>query len=75
MKQYCRYCYLCCEGDAYYCAEKGKILSESQLIRANNCSYYQYCGIDIITGKDHVERHVINKADNGSEQIRMEVSE
>lgn len=75
MKQYCRYCYLCCDGDAYYCTEKAKILSESQLLRANNCPHYAYCGIDIITGKDHVERHVINKADNGSEQIKMEMSE
>lgn len=72
MKQYCRYCYLCCDGDAYYCTEKAKILSESQLLRPNNCPHYGYCGIDIITGKVHVERHTNTKVDNGSEQIKLD---
>ena len=53
MKQYCRYCGFACEGDAYYCTEKNKILSESTLRRTNHCKSYGDCGMDLITGKDH----------------------
>lgn len=72
MKQYCRYCGSCFEGDAFYCSALEKVLSESSLKRANNCPEYGDCGIDVITGKKHVERRKSNKADNSPVQIRIE---
>lgn len=53
MKQYCRYCGFCSEGDVYYCSAKSKVLPASALIRPNNCNDYGDCGIDIVTGKEH----------------------
>ena len=70
MKQYCRYCGNCIEGDCFYCTEKEKVLSDSSITRPNNCKDYGYCGIDLITGKDHVIKERKEKVNEG-EQIRL----
>lgn len=58
MKQYCRYCGLCCEVDGgYYCNEKEQLMTESEIKRANNCKYYGYTDVgDVITGKQYKPR-------------------
>ena len=53
MKQYCRYCVYCIENDTYYCMSKQKQLSKNSIRVVNNCPEYDYCGEDIITGKEH----------------------
>lgn len=76
MKQYCRYCGSCFEGDAFYCSAMEKIISESTLKRANNCPEYVDCGIDVITGKERSARNArarVPKTDNGSVQIGLEI--
>ena len=52
MKQYCRYCGFCSEVDSgYYCGEHKKLMSESQIKRANNCKEYGYTDVgDVISG-------------------------
>ena len=52
MKQYCRYCGFCSEVDSvYYCGEHEKLMSESQIKRANNCKEYGYTDVgDVISG-------------------------
>lgn len=57
MKQYCRYCARCFEGDTFYCGERDKVLSESQIKRANNCKDFALSDLgDIITGKQYQPR-------------------
>ena len=72
MRQYCRYCAFCFEGDVYFCDVFDKPLTDLALKNANNCHAYGYCGIDVITGKEHVERRKLNITDNESVQIRMD---
>jgi biotin synthase-like enzyme len=52
MKQYCRYCGFCFEVDSgYYCGAHEKLMSESQIKRANNCKEYGYTDVvDVISG-------------------------
>ena len=52
MKQYCRYCGFCSEVDSgYYCGEHKKLMSESQIKRANNCKEYGDTDVgDVISG-------------------------
>lgn len=57
MKQYCRYCAHCFEGDAYYCNERDTVLSEAKIKRANQCNDYIYSDLgDILTGKQYQPR-------------------
>ena len=58
MKQYCRYCGFCSEVDGgYYCGEREKLMSESQIKRANNCKDYGYTDVgDVISGKQYHPR-------------------
>lgn len=69
MKQYCRYCGSCSEGDCYYCSAKNKVLIASEIIRPNNCKDYGYCGMDVITGNVHEIKEHKEKVNDG-EQIR-----
>ena len=52
MNQYCRYCGFCSEVDSgYYCGAHEKLMSESQIKRANNCKDYGYTDVgDVISG-------------------------
>ena len=57
MKQYCRYCAHCFEGDAYYCGEHKQVLSETQIKRANQCKDFALSDLgDILTGKQYQPR-------------------
>ena len=70
MKQYCRYCGSCCEGDCYYCSAKDKVLTEKEITKPNNCRDYGYCGMDIITGKVHKAKFRKEKSNDG-EQLQI----
>ena len=49
MNQYCRYCGFCSEVDSgYYCGEHEKLMSESQIKRANNCKDYGYTDVGAV---------------------------
>ncbi len=52
MKQYCRYCVHCFEGDGYCCSAKERYMSEEQIKRANNCPDF-ILSEDIITGREY----------------------
>lgn len=47
MKQYCRYCANCIYGDAVYCAEKQKTMSEETAKRVNQCKHFIFNEIDV----------------------------
>lgn len=54
MKQYCRYCAFCIEGDCYYCTNKGKVLSESYIKHTNTCKDFTLSELgDVITGRKY----------------------
>lgn len=55
MKQYCRYCAFCCEGDCYYCTVYDKTLNDEQIKRSNKCKEFAQTD-DIITGKIYKPR-------------------
>ena len=70
MKQYCRYCAHCIEGDCYYCTDHEKVLTEAQIKRENRCADFALSDLgDIITGRQYAPRAPREKLD----QIRMEV--
>ena len=75
MKQYCRYCGFCCEVDSgYYCGEHEKLMSESQIKRANNCKDYGYTDVgDVISGGQYHTRtlRTPRKDENVSELYRQ----
>lgn len=75
MKQYCRYCAFCIETDGYYCTDHCRFIADSSIKSANNCKEFAYCGMDIITGKDHEPKDYQQRRrkTNDGEQIRMEV--
>lgn len=56
MKQYCRYCGSCVYGDVPYCEVKDKVLTESYIKRENHCKTFEFCNIDVITGKEYAPR-------------------
>lgn len=56
MKQYCRYCANCIYGDIPYCDIKKQTMNEAYIKRVNNCKDYNFCNIDVISGKDYSPR-------------------
>ena len=70
MKQYCRYCAFCFEGDTFYCSEHDKVLSESAIKRQNKCKDFAFHVEDVLTGRQYKPRR--EKREDG-EQISMEV--
>lgn len=57
MKQYCRYCAFCFEGDGYHCSDKDTCLSERQIKRANTCKNFALSELgDVVTGKAYKPR-------------------
>ena len=57
MKQYCRYCAHCFEGDAYYCAEHEHVLSAAQIKMVNQCKDFALSDLgDVITGNQYQPR-------------------
>ena len=56
-KQYCRYCAFCIDGDALYCTNFDKILTEAQIKRPNKCKDFALSELgDIETGKPYQPR-------------------
>lgn len=60
MKQYCRYCAFCFDGDGYGCSnEKSKrhmtYMSDAQIRRVNRCPYFELAD-DVITGREYCPR-------------------
>lgn len=66
MKQYCRYCAHCFEGDVLYCGEHEKVLSEPQIKRANRCKDFALSDLgDVLTGKKYQPRDTENRRIKG----------
>ncbi len=42
MKQYCRYCIWCIDGDAIWCEKLIKIMSEAAAKRVNKCKDFEF---------------------------------
>lgn len=55
MRQYCRYCVHCIEGDTFFCTDDERTMSEEEIKRANNCSNFMLTE-DIITGREYTPR-------------------
>ena len=57
MRQYCRYCVYCAEGDGYVCTGKKRPrqLTEEQIKRPNRCKAFQLTD-DVITGREYQPR-------------------
>jgi len=73
MNQYCRYCAFCCHGDVYYCGEHKKVLSKSQVKRANKCKEYAQSDLgDVDSGRKYQPREIRKK---NYLQMRLEVKE
>ena len=71
-KQYCRYCAFCHDGDAFYCGEHEKVLSEAYIKTPNRCPDYVMSDLgDVETGRKYQPRREKPKED--VEQMRMEV--
>lgn len=71
MKQYCRYCAFCFEGDVFFCGEHDKVLSERSIKRENHCSDFVLSELgDVESGRQYKPRK--EKREDG-EQISMEV--
>lgn len=66
MKQYCRYCAHCFEGDTFFCGEHDEVLSEAKIKRANQCKDYAYSTLgDVLTGKQYQPQDAGNKRVKG----------
>ena len=55
MRQYCRYCVHCIEGDVFFCTYGEHTMSEAEIKRANNCLNFMLTE-DIITGREYIPR-------------------
>lgn len=62
MKQYCRYCAFCFEGDVFYCSVKEIVLSENKIKRANKCKEFAFINIDVISGEEY-KPHIRQKVE------------
>ena len=63
MKNYCRYCGHCIDPgiNEYYCTEHEKFLAAATITSTTSCRDYGYCGVDVITGKDHKLRRSLRR--------------
>ena len=62
MKQYCRHCAFCINGDCYYCTCKNKVLHNIK--RVTNCTDYALSELgDVDTGKQYKPRKSISKTE------------
>ena len=73
MKQYCRYCAFCVNGDAYYCTLKEELLRPSYVKHANRCKGYTQSSLgDVDSGRQYRPREIRKK---NYLQMRLEVKE
>ena len=57
MTQYCRYCAFCIEGNAIYCTNKDKTLSEKQIRAVNHCKEFELSELgDVVSGRQYAPR-------------------
>lgn len=75
MSQYCRYCAFCIEGDALYCTDHEKVLTDKQVRMSNRCEDFALSELgDIFTGRPYKPRtgKPLTSYD-GSEQLEIGV--
>lgn len=74
MKQYCRYCVHCIEGDVFFCTDDERTMSEAEIKRVNSCPNFMLTE-DIITGKEYKPREPKSTeskvTEDNSEQLKL----
>lgn len=70
MRQYCRYCVHCIEGDTFFCTDDERTMSEAEIKRANNCSNFMLTE-DIITGREYTPRERKPKEKQVAEEMQQ----
>ena len=71
MKQYCRYCAFCFEGDVFYCSVKEIVLSENKIKRANKCKEFAFINTDVISGKEYKPHTMHTISELAKNQIKF----
>ena len=70
MKQYCRYCAFCIDGDCYYCTAQDRVLTPAETRRVRVCPDFQLSELgDVDSGKQYQPRK--QKRDNGAKPISI----
>lgn len=71
MKQYCRYCGFCSEGDVFYCSDHDEVLSEGKIKRVNHCKDFAFTEEDVFNPDHKYTPRVIKpRVDDG--QMKFE---
>ena len=71
MKQYCRYCAFCSEGDVFYCSDHDEVLSEGKIKRVNHCKDFTFTEEDVFNPDHKYTPRVIKpRVDDG--QLKFE---
>lgn len=71
MKQYCRYCAFCFEGDVFYCSDHDEVLSEVKIKRVNHCKDFAFTEEDVFNPDHKYTPRVIKpRVDDG--QLKFE---
>lgn len=73
MRQYCRYCAHCFEGDGYVCdgLKHARHLTEEQIKRPNRCKAFDLTD-DVITGREYQPREYRPRAPRTEETAAEE---
>ena len=70
MKQYCRYCAFCIDGDCYYCTAQDRVLKPAETRRVRVCPDFQLSELgDVDSGKQYQPRK--QKSDDGAKPISI----
>lgn len=57
MKQYCRYCSHCIQGDCFYCTVFDMELTEQRIKQLNKCKEFNLCELgDVESGRQYKPR-------------------
>ena len=70
MRQYCRYCVHCIEGDVFFCTDDERTMSEAEIKRVNNCPNFMLTE-DIITGREYASRERKPKEKQVAEEMQQ----
>ena len=70
MRQYCRYCVHCIEGDVFFCTNDERTMSEAEIKRVNNCPNFMLTE-DIITGREYAPREHKSKEKQVAEEMHQ----
>ena len=72
MKQYCRYCSFCVCGDAWYCTDQDRVLSEAMVRHENKCQSFDLSPLgDAETGRQYKPRKKRSKTVSGQMQLAL----